>query len=277
MRNIFLIACLITAIACNNTDERITNIQIENRTQIHRTIAANTDFQLYELEKKVQEPMSHEKGKIWFPKAEKVKEFSQRALSVLDKDQASIIADQDRFIQTIGELNTIRDSILSVDQLIKQEFGPRFYLINGHFDSLIGLKKYRSFSKTRSDREKIFHIMHSNLLINTYKIVSFCNEQISVHRPFYFDELLVSQNKSIFKPGEEIQITTGIGYFKATKENIITVGNKKYRLTDYGYIAANLIAPSKPGIYFIPIKASYVDEFGLKQNFKAMIKYRVEE
>ena len=77
------------------------------------------------------------------------------------------------------------------------------------------------------------------------------------------------------QPGEQIEITSGIGSFDSRPDPKVFVYGKQIPLNEHAFAVFKFKAEKKPGKYYVPVKIKYTDQNGRKQSIQKEIEYTV--
>ncbi|MES1222932.1 MAG: hypothetical protein ABUT20_45995, partial [Bacteroidota bacterium] len=86
---------------------------------------------------------------------------------------------------------------------------------------------------------------------------------------------LVSQNASVVSPGENIEVTAGIGIFASLPNEIITINGKRIKNNENGFVVYKMKASEKTGKNKLPVKIEFSKADGTKILFAKDIEYTV--
>jgi hypothetical protein len=287
----FLILAFTSCSDKSKTDLNIIKALDESIIYCNTSLVASTEGVLASLSEKLNNAGTHEKAKTWYPKAQKVYALSEDAYNNLEKiktellkervkkpDDVKKIFDQ-RGIQIYDSLMNFRKRLLEVDPLIYKEFHNSVPVFTKSFDSTNkdGNDFVKKFFENvdASVAKAMLTKLQNNILSNSNRIITFCNEQFAIDHVFYEYSSIIAQSSSIVQPGEEIEIVAGIGEF--TRLNMPRV----YVYEDIIPMDANAIAiykfkaALKPGKYYVPVKINYIDQDGMQQTVKKEIEYTV--
>ena len=107
------------------------------------------------------------------------------------------------------------------------------------------------------------------------KVVTFCHEQVGkVELRFDSFEAIVGQNSKYFMPGQEIEITAGLGAFSKTKLPVVTVNGSGVTLNEKGQ-AIYKAAAGGVGQHTIQVKVAFTDQDGNPQERTIPVEYTV--
>jgi gliding motility-associated protein GldM len=107
------------------------------------------------------------------------------------------------------------------------------------------------------------------------KVVSHIHEQVGkVEVIFDAFEAIVGQNSKYLMPGQELEISAGLGAFSKTKVPDIYIGGAKVATNEKG-MAIYKTAAGSIGNHTIPVKVSFLDQNGKQQERTFNVEYTV--
>jgi hypothetical protein len=252
----------------------------------------------------MDDPNMHHRASIWYNKAMKVKHLSSEMFVYIqglkedllkeggfDKDHLSIKEDnkepvnklftkERKDIELFQKLKSYKDSIMSIDPTINQEFG-NYSLIpkvsgNGEdkADSVTILFDNASIITALA----VLSQFQNNVKILENKVASFCNIQVT-NNAFIIDcsfpTPIISQSSTYVKASDELTIKAGLGKFETRNNPKILIGNKAVELNDYGFAEFRYKVNSRPGTYSIPVRIEFNDQDGNTKVIDRVVKYNV--
>lgn len=279
------LAWLILCSSCKQSADKkamITSLQY-SLEEASRTIGFETQATLAKLEEKSATPAMASKAGIWLPKAQQAEQYKNKFIREVDrianacKTDGSGCDEQD--MATLKSmLKEYSDSSLHTDPLIKAEFARNFSdsIANGQsFSSILDrLKHHDHFSK--EERAAIFAQLKLLAIQTTNRIIHFCNEQIS-DPGFYYTvySAIVAQNSGVLLPGEQLEITAGVGVFSQRAQPKILINGKPCELREDATVKYHTKPKGKPGTYTIPVVLDFLDEDGEPRQIRKNVTYRL--
>ncbi|MBL0272511.1 MAG: gliding motility protein GldM [Chitinophagaceae bacterium] len=279
----------------NNSLEKTNNAVNLSTTQI---FASLTD--------KLADPATKPKAELWQPRAKQVMDFSTTANNFIQglKDDILKAAGGDpkdptksfkednldiatRMMMKEGKgkqlykiLEDYKKNVLGINDTIKTEFEKSLQ---------VDLEKPKSQTgnNKKSWEEAYFHMVptvaaltilskfQNDIKTSENKVVTFCHEQVGkVILRFDAFEAIVGQNSKYLMPGQEIEITAGLGAFSKQKLPDVFVGGTKVPLDEKG-IALYKTAAGGVGPHTIEVTVSFTDQDGQAQTRKIPVEYIV--
>jgi len=237
-----------------------------------------------ELEDKTHRAETADRAKYWYPLAMRVQAITKAFDSYLE-DLKAVIAKKGNLSQIqkeeiFNKIQQYRESIRSLDAKINSVFYILVF-ISPQSDSLkLNSKEFSSkfFEGKDGEKEKIFLTsLQNNIRINENNLVGFCNAQIGA----FIDEIfsysaIIGQNSTIFKPGEYLEIKTGMAEFRKDYGTRVEINRNQYQANDSGFVRVKIKCPDAPGQYILPIKLIFLNPITHKdESMTYIVKYEV--
>ena len=302
---------VLTALLALNVSSEILNAfkTVNNSLEeSSRVVNQSTVDVMTSLQEKLKDPGTAEKANTWYPKAQKVQQltaelnnyiqflkdtilteagadFSKRTArdSAYKDDNLDIstrlMVDKGNGKQLLARLAKYKTDILAVDPLIAQEFSKTIP---------IHLQKPKTKNKGNNTWEAAYFRMVPTVAALTIlskfqndvktaenKVVTFCHEQVGkvIYRQDAFAALAIANTTNAL-PGQEIEITAGVGGFSKAITPKITIGGQVVALGDDG-AAHYKFKADRLGSNSIPVVISYTDQDGKVQNITKTVDYVV--
>jgi len=302
-----LMYLVLTALLALNVSAEIINafkVVDNSLTSTNKVVNASTQTIMASFQEKLADPASMEKAKIWMPKAERAVQISKELNDYIDglKQKIKIGAGFNpqnpddgfkednidvatRIMDKEGEgkklyaaLEKYKKEILSIDPEVGEIFKnslsidleiPKVSKIGNvtwtsvYFNmtptvaALTMLSKFQNDVKTTEN--KIVNEFHNRV------------GQVVVRFDTYAP--IVGANSTYLFPGQELQISAGIGAFSKNVKPIITIGGRNIPMNDDGVALFKTNVGSTSGS--VPIKIQYKDQDGKDQIRDLKIDYTV--
>lgn len=251
---------VLTAIlALNVSNEVINAFKVVNGSLMtsNSSITASNNTLYKSLEEKLTEPQSKEKAAIWEPKAMKAKQLSADMMTYIDSLKLALKKAADLRIKPDGSedyrednldastrlfethkegeklkarLDQYKEQMLGIDPSIRKQFENNFPVNT----------ETKNF-KTREGHPKDFTQMYFHMtptiaaltmlskFQNSIKnaenmVVTYCHSQIGAVE-VHMDQVgvLVGQNSNYLMPGQQLQVTAGVGAYSSSAAPTITI------------------------------------------------------
>lgn len=298
---------VLTALLALNVSSEILNAfkVVDKSLQNSSSNLASANNTLYaSLTEKLADPKTAEKAKIWEPKAEQAKKLSDDLNAYIDGLKSELKKASDlttvdgkesfkednldaatRLFDTQGKgkelqakLAAYKSAMLEIDPEIKTKFektlpidveppvgqdGTKKDFTNAYFHmtpTVAGLTLLSKFQNNVKNAEN--------------QVVTFCHEQIGAVK-IKFDKtgVLVGQSSNYIMPGQEIEITAGIGAYSSAAQPKISIGGSASAVVDGK--ATYKVAASGAGKHTIPVSVTYLDQDGISQTKTETVEYTV--
>jgi gliding motility-associated protein GldM len=304
---------VLTAIlALNVSNEVINAFKVVNNSLItsNDNITASNNTLYKSLEEKLNKPESAEKARIWEPKAMKAKQYSADMMTYIDSLKTALYKAADlrmkwdsklndsvqdyradnldastRLFETNGKgpelkerLDKYKEDMLSIDPAIKAEFQNIFPVNTVPPPSQEG--KQKDFTQT------FFHMtptvaaltilskFQNNIKNAENMEATFCHNQIGAVE-VHMDQVgvLVGQNSNYLMPGQQLQITAGVGAYSSAAAPTISINGSGVKV-DQGQGTYSTTV-SGAGEHTVNVNVSFLDENKHLVTKSVPVKYTV--
>jgi gliding motility-associated protein GldM len=305
---------VLTAIlALNVSNEVISAFKVVNNSLItsNENISASNETLYKSLEAKLNDPQSAEKAKIWEPKAMQAKKLSADMYNYIEslKSDLKIAADlrmrwddekkdsvedyrednldaSTRLFETKGKgeelrkkLEQFKADMLAIDPAIKAQFEKTFPVNT--------IPPVTQEGKQKDFTQSFFHMtptvaaltmlskFQNNVKNAEAEIVTFAHNQIGAVKVIY-DQFaaLVGQSSNYVMPGQQVQITAGVGAFSKAAQPQITINGTPSPL-DVDGRATYTVTASGAGDRSVPVVVRYTKPDGTTETKTFDVKYTV--
>jgi gliding motility-associated protein GldM len=299
---------VLTAILALNVSAEVINaFKVVDRSLItsNENIGSANGTLYKSLEAKLSDPQSAEKARVWQPKAAEAQKLSADMTSYLEGLKVDLKKEADlklidgkesyrednldaatRLFDTHGKgkeleakLRQYKEAMLNIDPEIRKQFEATLPIDVTPPISQEGTKK--DFTQT------YFHMtptvaaltmlskFQNNVKNAENQVVTFCHNQIGAVKVIY-DQFaaLVGQSSNYVMPGQEIQITAGVGAYSKAAQPQITIGGAAQSLDADGRAVYKFQA-SGAGNHSIPVVVTYTKPDGTKETKSFPVEYTV--
>ena len=304
---------VLTAIlALNVSNEVINAFKVVDKSLItsNNNISASNNTLYKSLEEKLTQPQSAEKAKVWEPKAELAKQYSAGMMTYIDslklalkkaadlkmkwdsklKDSVEDFREDNldastRLFETNKEgeklearLNQYKKDMLSIDPTIKAQFESTFPVNT--------IPPISQEGKKLDFTQSFFHMtptvaaltmlskFQNNIKNAENMIVTYCHNQIGAVE-VHMDQVgvLVGQNSNYLMPGQQLQITAGVGAYSSAAAPSISINGSNVPVTaGQGTYTTNV---SGAGEHTVNVNVTFRDENNKIQTRTETVKYTV--
>jgi gliding motility-associated protein GldM len=268
------------------------------------TVNTSTETVMKSLEDKMADPATMERAKKWYPKAKQVQDYAKATYSFIqgikdeiikqgggDADKTSfkadnldiathLMIDQGKAKALQSQLNDFKKNVLGVDKAIDSAFGASLPIntevpknvstANNTFErayfhmvptvaALTILSKFQNDVKTSEN--KIVQFLHSKV------------GEVAVRFDTY--NAFAATDKSYIMPGDEMQISAGVGAFSKAALPQISIDGSPELLTADGIAVRKMRASDALGKHTVSVVIKYKDLDGNDQVTKKDIEYTV--
>lgn len=251
-----------------------------------KTIKMYTERTHYSMSQKAADPTTNYKAEIWKPKADKISELTTRMNNYLNKlkeeaDSNNISLPSKTIDALFDSLETYKYQLLSVDSIVYKEFRQDL-LSNSHVTSLqISKNEFeKRFFNHKSPilKKLLLTKLENDINITENKLVLFCSEMIPSSDRYYDSySVIIGQNLKTLSPGEQLEISAGVGAFSLVAKPEIVINGKTVLLNDQGLANFKLKAPTRLGSHLIPVIISFIDPEGKRVKREFSVEYSVRE
>jgi gliding motility-associated protein GldM len=299
---------VLTALLALNVSSEILNAfkTVNNSLEKTNTAVNASSAQIFQsLTDKIADPSTKAKAEIWQPRAKQVIDYSTTAFNFIQglKDDILKAAGGDPKDPTKSFKEDNLD--IATRMLIKEGKGKQLYkiledykknvlgindTINNEFKNSLQVDLEKPKGRTGDKKnweETYFHMVptvaaltilskfQNDIKTSENKVVTFCHEQVGkVIIRFDAFEAIVGQNSKYLMPGQEIEITAGLGAFSKTKLPDVFVGGAKVQLNEKG-IAVYKTAAGGMGAHTINVTVAFTDQDGNAQKREIPVEYIV--
>ena len=299
---------VLTAIlALNVSNEVITAFRVVNTSLVtsneNISVANNTLYK--SLEAKLTDPQSAEKAKIWNEKAVQAQKLSAEMNTYIENLKVELKKEADlkmvegqesyredyleaatRLMDVRGKgveletkLKQYREAMLNIDPEIRKQFETTLP---------IDLKLPKSQDgKTKNFTQSYFYMtpaiaavtllskFQNNVKNAENQVVTYAHNQIGAVKVVY-DQFaaLVGQSSNYVMPGQEIQITAGVGAYSKAAQPQITINGTGASLDADGRAIYKFNA-SGAGNHTVPVNVTYTKPDGTKESKSFNVEYTV--
>lgn len=275
-------------------------------TNTNNTINHSTETILASLNEKRSEPESKVKAEYWYPKAEQaiaitkdmfgyIQGIKDEILKQADFDPkrkgdssfkqdnldiaTRILVEEGKGKELYKRLSEYRANLLKIDPLIAQNFAS---------DLQIDLSMPPVQDKSNKSWEAAyFHMVptvaaltmlskfQNDVKTSENKVVAFCHEQVGkVTVRFDTYAAVIGQSSNYLMPGQDLEITAGVGAFSKSAMPQISIGGQGAAIGEDG--AAHLkVTGGGVGQHSVPVHIVYKDQDGKQQVIDKTINYTV--
>ena len=299
---------VLTALLALNVSSEILNaFKTVNKSleNTNTTVNKSTETIMASLQQKTTDPATQTKAQIWYPKAQQIQSLSKNVFSYVQtlKDQilrdaggdpnnaeqkfkednldiaTRLMIEKKESPKLLDALAKYKEAVLQIDPEIKNSFATTLP---------INLEKPASKNQAGKTWEgAYFHMVptvaaltilskfQNDIKTSENRLVQFCHNKVGeVAVRFDTYAAIVGQNSSYLMPGQELEITAGVGAFSTGAKPTITIGGQTLTVGPEG-TATSKISGGGVGNHVVPVVITYTDQEGKQQTIKKDIEYKV--
>jgi gliding motility-associated protein GldM len=300
---------VLTALLALNVSAEIINafkVVDNSLTSTNRVVNASTQTIMASFKEKLTDPSSADKAKIWLPKAERAVEMSKAIYEQINsiKDKIKIAAGFDpqnpeggfkednvdvatRIMDKEGEgkklleaLSNYKRDILALDPEVGALFKNSLpidlevpKLSNKQMGNITWTSAYFNMTPTVAALTMLSKFQNDIKTTENKIVNEFHNRVGQVVVRFDTYAPIVGANSTYLFPGQELQISAGIGAFSKNVKPVIIIGGRNVPMDDDGVAIFKTNVGNTSGS--VPIKIQYKDQDGKDQVRDLKIDYTV--
>ena len=299
---------VLTAMLALNVSAEILNAfkTVNDSLEKTNTVVNNsTNTIIASFQEKMTDPTTAEKARLWYPKAEQVVTQSKTISDYIEglKNQilknadfnpaegdssykmdnldvaTRLMVDQGAGKTLLKNLTEYKANILKIDPEINKEFANNLPInLNMPVTQNKGNNTWEAAYFRMVPTVAALTILskfQNDIRTTENRIVSFLHNkvgQVAVRFDTY--AAVIGQSSNYLMPGQELEITAGVGAFSKAAKPVITIGGANAALGDDG--AAHFkTTVNNIGTSSIPVSITYTDQEGKQQTIKKTVEYTV--
>ena len=299
---------VLTALLALNVSSEILNAFKTVNNSLEKTnitVKASTDQIYASLVEKKADPATQPKADIWEPKAKNVIDYSKSAFDYIKElkdrilkeaggdaahpDQkfneesleiaTRIMVKEGKGKELLKILEAYKKNVLGVDTVMGRAFADLLQINTDKPKTATNAKKsweesYFGMVPTVAALT-ILSKFQNDIKTSENKLVTYCHEQVGkVELRFDAFEAIVGQNSTYLMPGQNIEITAGLGAFSKQKLPTVSIGGSSVTLNEKGQ-ALYKAAAGGVGSHTINVTVSFTDQDGKPQTRTIPVEYTV--
>lgn len=299
---------VLTALLALNVSSEILNaFKTVNKSleNTNTTVDKSTTTVMASLQQKTTDPATAAKAQIWYPKAQQVQQHSKTIFTYIQNLKDQILkeagGDPNNPEQKFKEDNLDIATRIMIEKgegpkLLKMlgDYKKNILAIDPSIDSAfknslpINLDKPASKNKAGKTWEgAYFHMVptvaaltilskfQNDVKTAENRVVQHCHNKVGeVAVRFDTYAAIVGQNSTYLMPGQELEITAGVGAFSTGAKPTVTIAGKSMQVGPDGTVTTKLPGGGI-GAHTIPVVINYTDQEGNPQTIKKDIEYKV--
>jgi gliding motility-associated protein GldM len=297
---------VLTALLALNVSSEILNAfkTVNNSLETtNTTVNKSTETIIKSLEDKKSDPSTAVKAAVWYPRAVEAQRVSKEAYDYIQTLKNEIISkaggdmnkntfkadnldiatrmmvDKGKGMELRAKLEEFKNRLLGINDSIKLEFANNLP-IN------LETPKTQSKSNKRWDRA-YFHMVptvaaltilskfQNDIKTSENRVVQFCHNKVGeVVVRFDTYAAIVGQSATYLMPGQELEITAGVGAFSKSALPTVSIAGQNITLDQDG-VARMKTQAGGVGSRSVPVKIVYTDQDGKQQTIEKNVEYTV--
>jgi gliding motility-associated protein GldM len=267
------------------------------------TVDKSTATIMKSLEDKQSDPSTAAKARVWYPRAQQAQQYAKEVYDYIqglkneiirkaggDVEKKSFKADNldiaTRMFVEKGQADLLRkkleefkSKLLGINDSIKLEF-QNTLPINTEVPTTVS-KSNRTFARA------YFHMVptvaaltilskfQNDVKTTENRVVQFCHNKVG-EVTVRFDQYapIIGQNSTYLMPGQEIEITAGVGAYSTAAKPTISIGGQSGQIGPDGTVTAKMTAGGV-GSHSIPVHITYIDQDGNQKVLEKNVEYVV--
>ena len=249
------------------------------------TINKSTETTLALMQQKQYDPTTTHRANIWQPKAILIQKLTTDIYVYIENIKSRMIKkaienNSAVVMQLNDQLIKYKRGLIAIDSQMTEVFKNTVFFTPS-FDSVDN--KHQNINKIFFENtpliaaQAMLSRLQNNIKISENKMVDFCNNQVGSFIEYYSSySAIVAQSKSYVRAGEEIEITSGVGYFSSREaQPEITVNGTKAEINENGVAVYKFKASTKAGKHIVPVKINFTDQYRNIQLVTKDVEYSV--
>jgi gliding motility-associated protein GldM len=290
---------VLTALLALNVSSEILNaFKTVNRSleNTNVTVSASTTTIMKSLDEKTKKSETAERANFWYPKAKQVQDYSQSLYTYIQGLKNTILTkaggDPNNADKSFKEDNLDISTRLMVDQgegkVLFQKLADYknniLKKVHPSIDSAfastlpIDLSIPKTKNKGNNTWEAAYFRMvptvaaltilskfQNDVKTTENRVIQFCHNKVGeVEVVFDSYAAIVGQNSNYLMPGQEIQITAGVGAFSKAAKPVVSIGGTTATIGENGYAEYKANAGGM-GNHTVPISIKYFNQISGKE------------
>ena len=305
-----LMYLVLTALLALNVSAEILNAfkTVDNSLdKTNNTVNISTENIMESFRNKLADPTSKAKAEIWYPKAQQAQQLTTAMYNDIEKLRNDILkaADFDparKKDSTFKEDNQDIATRIMIKDGKGKELQQKLAAYRAAMVNLVAPDRKAEFEKSlqvdpsmprnlkggnKTWEDAYFHMVptvaaltilrkfENDVKTTENRVITHLHEQVGkVEVIFDAFEAIVGQNSKYLMPGQELEITAGLGAFSKSKLPTISIGGSNVSLNEKG-MAVYKVAAGTIGSHSVPVTVSFTDQDGKPQTRTFNVEYTV--
>lgn len=246
-----------------------------------RSINLSTQNILHNINDKRSDPITNHKANIWYPKAEEITRLTTNCYNYIENLKREAPLSNELSVSLFRQIESYEKEIFGIDESINDAFNdPAYHMFSKDSTKTSDAETYAILFKNASRESTIALLttLQNNLKKFENKLVVFCHVQIPIPDRYYDSySVIVGQSVKTVSPGEQLEISAGIGTFSLVAKPAILINGNTVLLNEQGIANLKIKAPTRLGSHLIPVIISFTDTEGKRVKREFSVEYSVRE
>ena len=296
-RVLALPALVLVLVSCQSNRHKTELGEIDKTLRLSIGSISDQNLVLYHsLNYKLADPSTVQAALRWSPPALKAKMLSSRAIDCIDSIHRKMVlsgslssVDKRILFDTLADCRrgmptVFPDSLDPNGRFIaeaRRQFRQKLPLLRDTSDGREPVLSYNEWADNLFQGDTALTALtldklKIDVLLSENAIARFCDIHVAstVDRFDRFD-LLVSINTQVAAPGDNIELTAGVGAFSVSAGPKITIAGKGIPINEDGVAIYSMRASKQPGRHSIPVTIQFTQPDGKKATVMKNVHYRV--
>jgi len=304
-----LMYLVLTALLALNVSAEILNAfkTVDNSlNRTNTTISNATGDIMLSFKEQLADEKTRVKAAQWYPKAEQAQRLSTDMYNYIEQLRAKILKEAEFDPAKKGDSTYKEDNQdIATRIMVKEKEGEKLRAkLQAYREAMLNLdpKVREEFQKTlqvdvtmpnvQNKNNKTWEDAYFNMVptvaaitmlrkfqndvrTSENRVVGFLHEQVGkVQIRYDAFEAIVGQNSKYLMPGQELEITAGLGAFSKSKLPTVSVGGRPITLNEKGMAVVKMAAGGM-GSHSVPVNVSFIDQDGNPQTRTYNVEYTV--
>ncbi|HEX2535579.1 MAG TPA: hypothetical protein VHK69_17675, partial [Chitinophagaceae bacterium] len=270
---VFGISCCCSCTVPADPDDPVIHSLQDGLMASTQTIALNNERLLESLRDKVSEPRYSSRAEYWKPKAQQLHAQAQRLQAFLEHARKSAAEDKDGtdhstlqrlraalhhrlngFMDSVAQLDSAHTSFLADCTRLLRVWDP------AKPDPLQQMEDHL-FSDQQLMQQSGWIDLQNRLARAEQQLLSYFHDQVQggCNLDYRQYSAIIAQSSTVVRPGEELEITAGMGAFESDGKPKVVIGGREVPLGPEQTARFRFTAARKPGRYVLPAVVEFND------------------
>lgn len=280
------IVCLLLS-GCSGKNEKdllLYRAMEDGISNSNRLVNRSTETICQVLGEKMRDPATSYRAEIWYPKATLIRKLSLDMLNYVDEMETQLKKEDgwknNNKKELVGSIIKYWQALSTIDSGMTIAFASTIHLDSVTVelsDRKIVLTDLLFEDMPVAATMALLARLRQEIIGVENRMVQFCLNKVPNNSWCEFYSGIVAQNSTYVKPGEKMEITTGIGNFIIRPEPVTIINNDTIPVSGDGIARYFFKASRKPGNHSLQVRISFIDEMGKNQVIEKDVIYTVAD